>query len=110
MQKINVIGIDLAKNVMQVCKIDQNGELHSNKAMSPNKLKELLAKSIPSIVAMEGCGACHYVSDHSTKNHLTFCKSDINKSSANLVFQTRGVSSSTFDAGCTLTRCSTSTK
>ena len=60
MKKSNVIGIDLAKNVMQVCKIDKNGELHSNKAMSPNKLKELLAKSIPSIVAMEGCGACHY--------------------------------------------------
>ena len=43
---------------MQVCKIDQNGELHSNKAMSPIKLKELLAKSKPSIVAMEGCGGC----------------------------------------------------
>jgi transposase len=24
------------------------------------KLKELLAKSLPSIVAMEGCGSCHY--------------------------------------------------
>ncbi|VAX24789.1 Mobile element protein [hydrothermal vent metagenome] len=60
MKKFNVIGIDLAKNVMQVCKIDQNGELHSNKAMSPTKLKELLAKSKPSIVAMEGCGSCHY--------------------------------------------------
>ena len=56
----NVIGIDLAKNVIQVCKIDKHGELLSNKAMSPKKLKELLAKSSPSIVAMEGCGSCHY--------------------------------------------------
>jgi len=60
MKKSNVIGIDSAKNVMQVCRIDQHGELLSNKAISPSKLKELLAKSSPSIVAMEGCGACHY--------------------------------------------------
>ena len=60
MQKFNVIGIDLAKNVMQVCKIDRHGELKSNKAMSPNKLRELLANTIPSIIALEGCGACHY--------------------------------------------------
>ncbi len=56
----NVIGIDLAKNVIQVCKVDKQGEIISNKAMSPRKLKELLAKSSPSIVAMEGCGGSHY--------------------------------------------------
>jgi len=60
MPNSNVIGIDLAKNVMQVCRIDKQGELTSNRAISPNKLKELLVKSSPSIVAMEGCGACHY--------------------------------------------------
>jgi transposase len=60
MKKSNVIGIDLAKHVIQVCKIDKHGELISNKAISPNKLKELLARTVPSIVAMEGCGACHY--------------------------------------------------
>ena len=59
MQNSNVIGIDLAKHVIQVCKIDKHGELISNRAISPNKLKELLANSNPSIVAMEGCGACH---------------------------------------------------
>lgn len=60
MQNSNVIGVDLAKNVIQVCKVDKHGEISSNKAISPNKLKELLAKSSPSIVAMEGCGSCHY--------------------------------------------------
>ena len=60
MRNSSVIGIDLAKDVIQVCKIDKHGELISNKAVSPGKLKELLAKSIPSIVAMEGCGSCHY--------------------------------------------------
>ena len=29
----NVIGIDLAKHVIQVCKIDKHGELISNKAI-----------------------------------------------------------------------------
>lgn len=52
MQNSNVIGIDLAKHVIQICKIDKHGELISNKAISPSKLRELLAKSIPSIVAM----------------------------------------------------------
>ena len=60
MKNSNVIGIDLAKNVIRACRIDKHGELISNKAMSPNKLKELLAKSVPSLVAMEGCGSCHY--------------------------------------------------
>ena len=60
MNNSTVIGIDLAKTVIQVCKIDKNGELISNKAISPNKLKQLLAKSTPSIIAMEGCGCCHF--------------------------------------------------
>lgn len=60
MKKSNVIGIDLAKHVLQVCKVSKHGELISNKAVSPNKLRELLAKASPSVVAMEGCGACHY--------------------------------------------------
>ena len=60
MKKCSVIGIDLAKNVIQVCKIDQHGEIIFNKAISPNKLKALLIKQNPSTVAMEGCGGCHY--------------------------------------------------
>ena len=60
MKKSNVIGIDLAKNILQVCKVSKHGELIVNKAISPGKLKELLATSSPSIVAMEGCGSCHY--------------------------------------------------
>ena len=58
--KINLLGIDLAKNVFQLCKVDQHGELIVNKAVSPEKLRELLATSSSAIVAMEGCGACHF--------------------------------------------------
>jgi len=60
MKKSNVIGIDLAKTVLQVCKVSKHGELITNKAVSPTKLKQLLATSTPSIVAMEGSGSCHY--------------------------------------------------
>ena len=42
MQNSNVIGIDLAKNVIQVCKIDKHGELISNKGISPGKVKAFL--------------------------------------------------------------------
>ena len=52
MKNSNVIGIDLAKKVIQICQVDKHGELISNKATSPRKLKALLANSTPSIVAM----------------------------------------------------------
>jgi transposase len=60
MNNFNVISLDLAKNIIQACKISTHGELISNKAISPQSLKELLANSTPSVVAMEGCGSCHY--------------------------------------------------
>jgi len=60
MKNCNVIGIDLAKNIIQVCIINKHGEVRSNKAMSPLKLKEFLTKSSPSIVAFEGASTCHY--------------------------------------------------
>jgi transposase len=60
MNHSNLISIDLAKDIIQVCKITKHGEYQFNKAMKPQKLKEFLAKAEPSIVAMEGCGGCHY--------------------------------------------------
>ena len=60
MIKTNVIGIDLAKNVLQICIISREGELISNKSVTPKKLKETLTKINPSIIAMEGCSGCHY--------------------------------------------------
>lgn len=60
MKNRSVLGIDLAKNVIQVCKISSEGELIYNKPVSPNQLRKLLATEKKSIVAMEGCGSCHY--------------------------------------------------
>jgi transposase len=71
MKNSNVIGIDLAKNVMQICIIDKHGELLSNKAISPSKLKILLANQTRSTVAMEACGACHRAGSRvGPTNHL----------------------------------------
>jgi transposase len=60
MLKSTIFGIDLAKNIIQVCQISKHGELVSNKAVSRQKLKELLAKAKPAVVAIEGCGSSHY--------------------------------------------------
>jgi len=60
MNNSNVIGIDLAKNVIQICKVSINGEIIFNKPVSPKKLKEILINERAAVVAMEGCGSCHY--------------------------------------------------
>jgi transposase len=60
MNNSSVIRLDLAKNIIPVCHMPTDVELISNKAISPQGLKELLANSTPSIVAREGCGSCHY--------------------------------------------------
>ena len=60
MLKSNIFGIELAKTVIQICQISKHGELVKNKAVSRQKLKEILAKASSSIVAIEGCGSSHY--------------------------------------------------
>jgi len=56
----NVIAIDLAKNLFQVCKTDKNGKVIFNKLLTRAKLKALLIKEKKSLVAMESCGGTHY--------------------------------------------------
>lgn len=60
MKKCNVIGVDLAKNVIQICKISADGELVFNKAVTPKGFNKMLATEKESIIAMEGCGGSHY--------------------------------------------------
>ncbi len=56
----NLIAIDLAKDVFQICRVSKQGKTLSNKPVSRKKLKELLINSPPSIVAFEACGSSHY--------------------------------------------------
>tara|TARA_R110000868_G_scaffold136290_1_gene349193 strand:+ start:337 stop:1362 length:1026 start_codon:yes stop_codon:yes gene_type:complete len=60
MTKHNVIALDLAKLVIQIAKVSKHGELLFNKAQSPDKVREILANTAPSVVAFEGCGSAHY--------------------------------------------------
>jgi len=60
MEQCNVIAIDLAKDIFQVCIMSANGKIIFNKAMTRAKLKEWLARQKLSLVAMESCGGAHY--------------------------------------------------
>lgn len=55
-----LISIDLAKNVFQVCIINGNGKVVSNKKLSRNKLSAMIAKESPTTVAMESCYSANY--------------------------------------------------
>ena len=58
MTKRNLIAIDLAKTVFQICRVSSTGKTVSNKPVNRNQLKELLINSPPSIVTFEG--SAHY--------------------------------------------------
>lgn len=58
--KHNVIGIDLAKRIFQVCLLDGRGRLRMNKAVKCSQLLDVLRRQPPSRVFMEACGGSHY--------------------------------------------------
>ncbi|ELH0871177.1 MULTISPECIES: IS110 family transposase [Vibrio] len=60
MNKYNIIAIDLAKNVFQVCKVSPQGKVLYNREISRAKLKQLLTKEKLSLVSMEACSSAHY--------------------------------------------------
>ncbi|WP_305842521.1 hypothetical protein [Photobacterium leiognathi] len=60
MEKDNIIAIDLAKSVFQVCKVSPRGKIIYNREVSRKRLKELLVKETKSLVAMEACATAHY--------------------------------------------------
>lgn len=60
MIKNTVIALDLAKSIIQVAEISPDAEVRYNKAMSPDKVRKVLAKSKACIVALEGCGSAQY--------------------------------------------------
>src|ERR1700751_1560995 len=60
MDKITRIGVDLAKNVIQLHGVDSMGRVVIRKAISRQKFLEWFAKLAPCLVAMEACSAAHY--------------------------------------------------
>jgi len=60
MQNINRIGIDLAKNVFQVCALTTHNKVLFNKKLSRKKFIEFMANLPASTVFMEACYSSHY--------------------------------------------------
>jgi transposase len=60
MNKISVIGLDLAKNVFQVHGIDFNGEVVVRKQLKRSQMRPYFAKLEPCLIGMEACGGAHY--------------------------------------------------
>jgi len=60
MTKLNVIGVDLAKNVIQVSVLSPSNRELRNSSLTRRKFAEFLARQRPSLVAFEACATSHY--------------------------------------------------
>ncbi len=57
--KNTIVGVDLAKKVIQVC-VYTNKKVHSNTEMTPSEFTVWLAKSNPVTIVFEACGTSNY--------------------------------------------------
>lgn len=67
MNKISVIGLDLAKDVFQVHGIDEEGEVVVCKSIKRAQLRPFFAKLPACLIGMEACGGAHYWSRELTQ-------------------------------------------
>ena len=59
MNKISVIGLDLAKNVFQIHAVDEQGEVVLRKSLRRSQMQPFFAKLPPCLIGMEACGGAH---------------------------------------------------
>jgi len=59
MNKISVIGLDLAKNVFQVHGVDCDGEVVMRKQLKRSQVRRFFANLEPCLIGMEACGGAH---------------------------------------------------
>jgi transposase len=60
MNKIKLVGIDLAKRCYQVCALDERGKVLYNRRYTAQKFAEAIQQLEPTTVALEACAASHY--------------------------------------------------
>lgn len=60
MNKIKLVGIDLAKRCYQVCALGGHGQVVYNRRYTAKKFAEAMLQLEPTTVAMEACAAAHY--------------------------------------------------
>ena len=58
--KVILIGIDLAKNILQVCSVNQAGKAVFNRQIRRQKLLESLQMYADATIAMEACSGSNY--------------------------------------------------
>lgn len=54
------VGVDLAKNIIQISVVSSRGKELVNRSLSRRKFAEFLGKQKSSLVAFEGCATAHY--------------------------------------------------
>ena len=59
-QKVNNVGIDLAKNVFHLVGTDTRGTILWRKRLARNALMPFMAQLPPVTIGMEACGGSHY--------------------------------------------------
>lgn len=60
MKEINVLGIDLAKNIFQLHGADKKGKRTLSKRLGRSELIEFMSNLKPCIVGIEACTGAHY--------------------------------------------------
>ena len=67
MNKLSVIGLDLAKNVFQVHGINEDGDIVVRKQFKRREVLRYFARLEPCLVGMEACAGAHYWSRELSK-------------------------------------------
>ena len=57
---INILAIDIAKNVFQLCGVDRSGKILKELRVSRYKLLMRVKNLQPKVIAMEACGSSNY--------------------------------------------------
>lgn len=60
MNNPNAIGLDIAKNVFQICAVTPAGKVQFNRQIRRNAVLATFQDLDPTVVAIEGCGSSHY--------------------------------------------------
>ena len=57
--KITTVGIDLAKNVIQIHGVDERGKTALRKQLKRGRVAPFFASLEPCLIGMEACGSAH---------------------------------------------------
>jgi transposase len=58
--QITTVGLDLAKNVIQVHAVNQHGKVAVRKALKRNQVMPFFANLTPCLIGLEACSSAHY--------------------------------------------------